>query len=108
MTESGEIMCFYPDIVKDEQWKTNKHKGKSCNTIPLAVDDDSMTIASLSYSEGEKSALAAHPSTSQPVGTRSGKQYLRQYDQTPDGAPQPTTSGTAAPVQAPVPKDKEK
>jgi len=42
------------------------------------------------------------------VGTRSGKHYLQQYDQTPDEAPPPTTSGTTAHVQAPVPKDKEK
>jgi len=53
-------------------------------------------------------ALAAQPSTSQPVGTHSAKQYLRQYDQTPNKAPQLTTSGTAAPVLSPVPKDKEK
>jgi len=42
------------------------------------------------------------------VGTRSDKQYLRQYDQTPDRTPQPMTSGTTAPVQATTPKDKEK
>ena len=73
--------------------------------LSLIADDDSVTIASLSDSEGEKPALAAQPSISQPVGTRSGKQYLRQYDQTPSGALQPATS---APVQAPVLKDKEK
>ena len=33
---------------------------------------------------------------------------MRQYDQTSDGALQPTTSGIAAPVQAIVPRDKEK
>jgi len=42
------------------------------------------------------------------VGTRPGKQYLRQYDQTPDGASQLTTSGIAAPVQVLALKDKEK
>ena len=76
-TESGEIMWVHPDIVKDEQWETNKPKGKSCNVISLAADDDSVVVASLSNSKGEKPALAAQPSTSQPVGTRSGKQYLR-------------------------------
>jgi len=55
-TESGEIMCVHPDIIKDEQWETSKYKlkGKSCNTISLAIDDDSVTIASLSDSEEEK------------------------------------------------------
>jgi len=67
-----------------------------------------VTITSLSDSKEKKLALAAQPSTLQPVDTHSGKQYLRQSDQTPDGAPQPTASGTAAPVLAPVPKDKEK
>jgi len=83
-------------------------KDKSCNAISLATDDDSVTIASLSDSDREKLALATQPATSQPVGTRSGKQYLRQYNQIPNKAPPPTTLGTAAPVQAPVPKDKEK
>ena len=82
-------MWVHPDTVKDEQWETNKPKlkEKSCNAVSLTVDDDSVTVASLSDSEGEEPALAAQPSISQPVGTRSGKQYLRQYNQTPDGAP---------------------
>jgi len=107
-TESREIMWVYSDIIKNEQSETNKPKEKSCNAISLAADDDSVTVASLSDSEGEKLALAAEPSTLQSVGTRSGKQYLRQYDQTPDGSSQPTTSEIAAPVQTPAPKDKEK
>ena len=61
-----------------------------------------MTIASLSDSEEEKFALAVQLATSQPIGTWSGKQYLWQYDQIPD------ESGINAPIQAPVPKDKEK
>ena len=34
MTKSGEIMWVYSDIIKDEQWESNKPKlkGKSCNT----------------------------------------------------------------------------
>jgi len=96
-TESGEIMWVHPDIVKDEQWEVNKPKlkGKTCNVVSLTADDDSMTVTSFSDSEGEK--LALQPSISQPVGTRSDKQYFRQYDQTPDRAPQPATS---TPVQA--------
>jgi len=60
MIESGEIMWVHPDIIKDEQWETIKPKlkGKSCNTVSLAIDDNSMIIASLSGSKGEKLALA--------------------------------------------------
>ena len=76
MTEFGEIMWVYPYIIKDEQWETSKPKlkSKSCNTVSLATDDDSVTVASLSDLEGEKLALVTQPATSQPMGTRSGKQ----------------------------------
>jgi len=59
----------------------------------------------LSQRRRKREACTAQPSTSQSVGTCFGKQYLRQYDQTTDGALWPATS---VPVQAPVPKDKEK
>jgi len=49
---------------------------QTCNIISLAQDDDTATIASLSSSEEEKFAFTAQPTASQPVGTRSGKQYL--------------------------------
>ena len=77
-TKSGEIMWAHPDIVKGEQWEFSqpKLKGKSCNTVSLATDDDTMTIASLSDLEEEKLSLAAQPANSQPVGTRSEKHYL--------------------------------
>jgi len=59
MTEFREIMWVHPDIIKDEQWETSKPKlkGKSCNVVPLAIDDDTVAIASLSYSEEEKLVL---------------------------------------------------
>ena len=62
------------------------------------TDDNVVTIASLSDSEEEKLALAAQPTTSQPLGTRYEKQYLPQYDQTPDETQQPTTSRTTATI----------
>ena len=64
--KSEEIMWIHPDIVQDEQWETSKYKfrGKSYNAISLATDDDFVTIASLSDSEGEKLALAIQPATS--------------------------------------------
>ena len=100
-------------IVKDEQWESNqpKLKGKSFNVISLAQDKDALTIASLSNSKEEKCALAAQPTTSQPVGTRSRKKYLRQYDKTPDETQQSTMSDNVAPLPASAPApllDKEK
>ena len=67
ITKSGEIMSVHSDIVNNEQWETNKLKlkGKSCNTISLATDDDAMTIAFISDSEGVKLALTVQPATSQ-------------------------------------------
>ena len=42
-------MWVYPDIVKNEQWESSKPKlkGKSCNAVSLAMDDDAVTRASL-------------------------------------------------------------
>jgi len=53
MTKSGKIMWVHPDIIEDEQWESSKPKlkGKSCNAISLAMDDNVVTIASLSDSE---------------------------------------------------------
>jgi len=78
MTKSGEIMWVHPDIVNDEQWESSKPKlkGKSCNAVSMATNNDAVTIASLNDSEEEKLALAAQPPTSQPVGTQSEKSYL--------------------------------
>jgi len=78
-TTPEEIMWVHPNIVKDEQWESNKLKlkDKSCNVISLAADDDAVTAASLSDSEEEKLVLTAQPTAPQPVSTRSEKQYLQ-------------------------------
>ena len=70
-----EIMWVHLDIIKNEQWESSKLKlkGKSCNAVSLAMDDDDVTIASLNDSKEEKLALAAQPAISQPVGTQSEK-----------------------------------
>jgi len=70
-----EIMWVHLDIIKNEQWESSKLKlkGKSCNAVSLATDDDDVTIASLNDSKEEKLALAAQPAISQPVGTQSEK-----------------------------------
>ena len=84
-TKSGEIMLVHPGIVIDKQWESSqfKLKGKTCNVISLAQDDDLVMVVSLNSSE-EKFAFMAQPTTSQPIGTWSEKQYLRQYNQIPD------------------------
>ena len=60
-TKSGEIIWVHPNIIKNEQWESSqlKLKGKFCNVISLAVDDDIVTTASLSSSEEEKFTFAA-------------------------------------------------
>ena len=50
-----------------------KLKGKSCNDVSLATDNNTVTVASLSDSKEEKLALAAQPAPSQPMGTQSEK-----------------------------------
>jgi len=42
-TKSGEIMWVHPDVVQDEQWEASKPKlkGRSCNAVSLATDDNS-------------------------------------------------------------------
>ena len=63
MTESEEIMWVHPNIVNDEQLESSKPnlKDKSCNAISLTMDNDAVTIASLSDSEEEKLALEHSP-----------------------------------------------
>ena len=103
-------MWVHPDIFNDEQWESNqsKRKGKSCNMISFALsEDDNIPINPLSDSEEEQIVLVA-----QPTDTRSGKTYLRQYDQAV-GEAQPSTSKDTPPVQPtapaqPVEKNKSK
>ena len=77
-------MRVHPNLGKDKQWdsKKLKPKGKSCNVVSIFLDDDNITVASLSDSEDEKHAFAAQDATPQPTGTQSGKSYLRQYEKT--------------------------
>ena len=84
-------MCIrdriHPDLVQDVKWdsKKPKSKGKSCNVISILPDDDNLTSASLSDSEGEKHAYTIRADVPQPTGTRSGKSYLKQYEKATDG-----------------------
>ena len=77
--ETGEIMWIHPDLVQDKQWdsKKSKSKGKSCNVVSILSDDDNLTSASLSDSEGEKHACTTQADVPQPTGTRSKKIILK-------------------------------
>jgi len=77
--KTGEIMWVHPDLAQDEQWdsKKSKSKGRSCNVVSVLPDDDNVIIASLSDSENERHAFITQADVPQPVGTRSGKSYLK-------------------------------
>ena len=78
-------------------FKPAQAQGQILHVISLSQEDDIALTTSLSNSE-EGFALAVQPATSQPVGTRSEKWYLRQYDQTLDEIQQPTTLRNVAPA----------
>ena len=103
-------MWIHPDLVQDVQQdpKQPNSKGKSCNVISILPDDDNLTSASLSDSEGEKFACTAQADAPQQTGTRSGKSYLRQYEKSTDETQQQTTS-VQVPASTPIPtKGKER
>ena len=60
---------------------------------PLHIGRWHSMTTSLSSSEEEEFVLAVQPTTSQPVGTQSGRQHLWQYDQILDEIQQPTKLG---------------
>jgi len=69
----------HPDLAQDEQWdsKKSKSKGRSCNVVSVLLDDDNITIASLSDSENKMHVFTAQADVPKPTGTRSGKSYLK-------------------------------
>ena len=79
-------MWVHPDIIKDQQWTTVNRKkirsrGKAnCHVVSVSSKETETNMASLTDSEEEKSAFIAGPEA-QPISTtRSGKQYLKDYD----------------------------
>ena len=77
-TKSREIMWMYRilSMTSNGSKCRPKLKGKTCNVISLAQNDDAVAVASLSDSKEGKFTFVTRPATSQLVGTRSGKQYL--------------------------------
>jgi len=65
--KSEKIMWVHPDTPKmsNATQKKSKLKGKHCNVVSVLLDDDNITIASLSDSEDEKHALAVHDTAPQ-------------------------------------------
>ena len=74
------------------------------------LDDDNVTIASLSDSESERHACTTQADVSQPMGTRSEKSYLKQYEKITDETQQKTMSvQVSIPPPIPTPrKEKQK
>ena len=78
--KSGEIMRVHPDVINDEQWESTrpKRKGKSCNMISFALNEDANVPTNfLTDSDEEQIVLVVQPTEAPPVGTRSGKTYLK-------------------------------
>ena len=61
-------------------------------------EDDNIPVNSLTDSEEDQFILETQPLKAQPAGTRSGKTYSKQYDQTIGEVQQPSTSKDAAPT----------
>ena len=82
--------------------------------ISFALNEDAdIPVNSLTDSDKEQIVLVAQPVEASPIGTHSGKTYLRKYDQTIFKAQQPSTSKDAVLVQRkaptqPVEKNKPK
>ena len=81
-------MWVHPDIIESQQWTaiTNrKSKGKakasSSNVVNISTRETEEDVASLTSLGEEMSAFAADIGAPPTSMTRSGKQYLKQYDQ---------------------------
>ena len=86
-TPQGKTMWAHPDIVKSQQWTTvtsRKSKGNaiasSGNVISISTRETEEDVASLNSSEDKESAFDADTGAPPISKTRSGKQYLKQYD----------------------------
>lgn len=105
-TEKGEIIWIHTDLLKDEKWTTytssKKAKGKiqTSNIISMFGDKDQSGTTSLTDSEVVTLEMATHPNEAGQLGTRSGKNYLKD-----DSKVGPTKSVDA--LEAPPAKQKE-
>ena len=86
-TPRGEVMWVHPDIMEDQQWTTvnrkkSRGKGKApCNVVSVSSKETEMNTASLTNSEEERTVFIVGPEI-QPISvTRSGKQYLKNYNE---------------------------
>jgi len=81
-------MWVHPNIVKSQQWTTvtnRKSKGNtkasSSNVVSISIREIEEDVTFLTSSEEEKSAFVADTGTHPISKIRSGKQYLKQYDE---------------------------
>jgi hypothetical protein len=94
-TPRGEVMWVHPDIVQDQQWTTANRKkprgrGKApCNMVGFSSKESEENVTALTDSEEEKTIFLAGPEIHPVSTTRSGKSYLKKYDEAELSAPKP-------------------
>lgn len=109
---NGKVMWVRPDIAKDQEWTTatrRKSKGKiktSCNVvISTCIKEDDADVASLTDYEEEKFTFIAEQDIPPATGTRSGKDYLKKYDETVESSSKTAEEPTKQPLKKAKSKD---
>ena len=107
-------MWVHPDIVQSQQWMTvtnKKSKGKakasSSNVMSISTKETEKDVASLTCSGNEESAFAADTGIPPTSKTRSGKQYLKQYNESMVNSPQPAEETNEQSTKPSMKKQKE-
>ena len=104
-------MWVHPDLIKDQHWTVGnrkkakgKSKASSCNMIGVSTVEKETNVASLTDSEEEEEEFIFNTEPEiPPVGTQSGRQFSKNYDETVAGSSEP--KGKA--VEQPLKKHKE-
>ena len=96
-TPQGETMWVLSDIIESQQQTTvpsrnskEKTKAFSSNVVSVSTRETEEDVAFLTSSGDEESALVANTDTPPTSKTRSGKQYLKHYDEPIVNSPQLT------------------
>ena len=99
-------MWVHPDLIKDQQWTVGnrkkakgKSKASSCNMIDVSTVKKETNVASLTDSEEEKEFIFNTEPEIPPVGTRSGRQFSKNYDETVAGSSKPKGKAVGQPLK---------
>ena len=98
-------MWVHPDLIKDQQWTVGnrkKAKGKakasSYNMIGVSTVEKEANIASLIDSEEEEFVFNTEPEIPH-VGTRSGRQFSKIYDEAVASSSEPMGKAMEQPLK---------